>query len=881
MSRLNPRQQEACDYVGGPLLVLAGAGSGKTSVITRKIAHLIQNCGIRAQYIVAMTFTNKAAREMKERVGTLLRPGEGRGLTVCTFHNLGLNIIRKEHERLGYKPGFDLRRDRHQGLAVGHHAKGILRRRRHRRDQEHDRCLEERPDPARRGPGKARNPREQTAAIVYTHYQRTLKAFNAVDFDDLILLPVKLFEEHKDVLERWQNRVRYLLVDEYQDTNASQYLLVKMLIGMRNQFTVVGDDDQSIYAWRGARPENLMLLKEDYPSLKVVMLEQNYRSTSRILRCANVLIANNPHAFEKQLWSEMGVGDEIRVIRCKNEEAEAERVAMEILTLHLRTNRPYSDFAILYRGNYQAKLIELKLQHHQVPYRLSGGNSFFGRQEVKDLMAYLRLLVNPDDDNAYLRVINVPRREIGSTTLENSATTPPSVACRCTLPARSWAWASTGCPLHRAPAALQALARRGAPARGPGRPIAALHDMIRDIDYENWIRQNTASDKAAEFRISNVWFLIDALKNTLEKDEEGDMTIEDAIGKLVLRDMLERQQEEEENAEGVQMMTLHASKGLEFPYVFIMGMEEEILPHRSSIEADTIEEERRLAYVGITRARQTLAFTFAAKRKQYGEIIDCTPAGSGRTAAGRPGLGGPGRRACRSEGRARQQCAGRHPGHAQTLINPYYSTFAAAWSVATFATSRNTTVEALKQKIREEGIVLSDQVLKVDAFLNHQIDPALMQLIGDEFARLFADSGVTKIVTIEASGIAPAVMTGLKLGVPVIFARKHQSLTLTENLLTASVYSFTKQTENTVAISPRHLNSSDRVLVIDDFLANGKASQALISIIKQAGATVAGLGIVIEKSFRGGRAELDSQGYRVESLARVKSLEGGVVTFID
>ena len=626
-SRLNPRQQEARDYVGGPLLVLAGAGSGKTSVITRKIAHLIQNCGIRAQYIVAMTFTNKAAREMKERVATLLRPGEGRGLTVCTFHNLGLNIIRKEHERLGYKPGFsifdesdikallsDIMQKEYSGDDGIDEIKNMIGA------WKNDLVL---PPEALE---KARNPREQTAAIVYTHYQRTLKAFNAVDFDDLILQPVKLFQEHPEVLERWQNRVRYLLVDEYQDTNASQYLLVKMLIGMRNQFTVVGDDDQSIYAWRGARPENLMLLKEDYPSLKIVMLEQNYRSTSRILRCANVLIANNPHAFEKQLWSEMGVGDEIRVIRCKNEEAEAERVAMEILTLHLRTNRPYSDFAILYRGNYQAKLIELKLQHHQVPYRLSGGNSFFGRQEVKDLMAYLRLLVNPDDDNAYLRVINVPRREIGSTTLEKlgNYSTERGISMYA-------ASEELGLGEHLDARYTERLQRFKHWLDGVRHkvaledPIAALHEMIRDIDYENWIRQQTASDKAAEFRISNVWFLVEALKNTLEKDEEGDMTIEDAIGKLVLRDMLERQQEEEENAEGVQMMTLHASKGLEFPYVFIMGMEEEILPHRSSIEADTIEEERRLAYVGITRARQTLAFTFAAKRKQYGEIIDCTP----------------------------------------------------------------------------------------------------------------------------------------------------------------------------------------------------------------------------------------------------------------
>lgn len=627
MSRLNPRQQEAVNYVGGPLLVLAGAGSGKTSVITRKIAYLVQQCGIRAQHIVAVTFTNKAAREMKERVSSLLRGAEGRGLTVSTFHNLGLNIIRKEHARLGYKPGFsifdetdikallsDIMQKEYSGDDGVDEIKNCIG------NWKNDLVLPE------EALANARNPKEQTAAIVYLHYQRTLKAYNAVDFDDLILLPVKLFRDNPDILEKWQYRVRYMLVDEYQDTNASQYLLVKLLVQHRAQFTVVGDDDQSIYAWRGARPENLMQLKEDFPSLKVVMLEQNYRSTSRILKCANVLIANNPHVFEKQLWSEMGVGDPIRVIRCRNEDAEAERIAMEILTLHLRTQRPYSDFAILYRGNHQAKLMELKLQHHQIPYRLSGGTSFFGRQEVKDLMSYFRLLVNPDDDNAFLRVINVPRREIGSTTLEKlgNYATERKISMYAAAD-------EIGLAEHldsRYTERLQRFKRFMDKVRqqcAESDPIAALRSMVMDIDYENWIRQNASSDKVADFRMGNVWFLVDALKNTLERDEEGGMTIEEAIAKLVLRDMLERQQEEEEGAEGVQMMTLHASKGLEFPYVFIMGVEEDILPHRSSIEADTIEEERRLAYVGITRARQNLAMTFAAKRKQYGEIIDCSP----------------------------------------------------------------------------------------------------------------------------------------------------------------------------------------------------------------------------------------------------------------
>ena len=627
MSRLNPRQQEAVNYVGGPMLVLAGAGSGKTSVITRKIAYLIQQCGIRAQYIVAVTFTNKAAREMKERVSSLLRGGEGKGLTVSTFHNLGLNIIRKEYVHLGYKPGFSifdegdikaLLSDIMQKEYAGDD--GVDEIKNYIGSWKNDLVTPE------EALASARNPKEQTAAVVYTHYQRTLKAYNAVDFDDLIMQPVKLFQDHPEVLEKWRNKVRYMLVDEYQDTNASQYLLVKLLVQERAHFTVVGDDDQSIYAWRGARPENLMQLKEDFPSLKVVMLEQNYRSTSRILKCANVLISNNPHAFEKQLWSEMGHGDPIRVIRCRNEEAEAERVAMEILTLHLRTQRPYSDFAILYRGNYQAKLIELKLQHHQIPYRLSGGTSFFSRQEVKDLMSYFRLLVNPDDDNAFLRVINVPRREIGSTTLEklgNYATARKiSMYAACDEIGLGELMDSRFTDrLSRFKRYMDNLRQQCA----QNDPIAALRSMVMDIDYETWVRSQTSSDKAADFRMGNVWFLIDALKNTLERDEEGEMTIEEAIAKLVLRDMLERQQEEEEGAEGVQMMTLHASKGLEFPYVFIMGMEEEILPHRSSIEADTIEEERRLAYVGITRARQNLAMTFAAKRKQYGEIIECMP----------------------------------------------------------------------------------------------------------------------------------------------------------------------------------------------------------------------------------------------------------------
>ena len=626
MSRLNPRQQEAVEYISGPLLVLAGAGSGKTSVITRKIAYLVKECGIRAQHIVAVTFTNKAAREMKERVGQLLRGPDARGLTVSTFHNLGLNIIRKEHQRLGYKPGFSIfdQQDAtalitdlmHKDYGAEDGIEGIQAQ---ISNWKNDLIL---PDEAL---AQAKTPQEQTAASVYMHYQRTLKAYNAVDFDDLILIPVVLFRDNPDVLEKWQFRIRYMLVDEYQDTNASQYLLVKMLVGSQARFTVVGDDDQSIYAWRGARPENLALLKEDFPHLKVVMLEQNYRSTSRILRAANTLIANNPHVFEKQLWSELGYGEPLRVIRCRNEEAEAERVAVEIQNQHHQHKRAWREFAILYRGNHQARLIELKLQHHQIPYHLSGGTSFFSRQEVKDLMSYLRLLVNPDDDNALLRVINVPRREIGPATLEKLGTYANERQI-----SMHQACGETGLAERldtRYSERLQRFITWLDSARKHcygDDPIGGLRQMVLDLDYENWIRQNCSSDEVAAKRMGNVWFLIDSLKNILEKDESGESTIEDAIAKLVLRDMLERQ-EEEEDSDRVQLMTLHASKGLEYPHVFIMGMEEEILPHRSSIEADSVEEERRLAYVGITRARKTLAFTFAAKRRQFGEIIDCAP----------------------------------------------------------------------------------------------------------------------------------------------------------------------------------------------------------------------------------------------------------------
>ncbi|GAB0153633.1 DNA helicase Rep [Marinobacterium sp. BA1] len=628
MSRLNPRQREAVHYIGGPLLVLAGAGSGKTSVITRKIAWMVQDAGIEARRIAAVTFTNKAAREMKERVSQLLGKQEGRGLTVSTFHTLGLSIIRRERKHLGLKSGFSLFDDQD--------SKALLRDLMLQNDEDTDQLNEVQhrisnwkndmltPDQAL---AEAQLPQDILAARAYEAYDRHLRAYNAVDFDDLILLPVQLFSNHSDVLERWQRRIQYLLVDEYQDTNLSQYRLVRLLVGHRSGLTVVGDDDQSIYAWRGARPENLAQLQTDFPSLKVVKLEQNYRSTSRILKAANTLIANNPHVFEKTLWSEMGYGDPIRVIHTRNDDAEAERIATEILDRHLRERIGFRDFAVLYRGNHQARLIEMKLQHYQVPYKLSGGTSFFARAEIKDLMSYFKVLINRDDDNAFLRIINLPRREIGPSTLqrlgEYASGREVSLFDACgelgleqVLPAQAVERLRRFCDL------IDRLYQRCR----DGDPIAAIHELMDEIDYPGWIRQNASSDVVAEKRMQNVYFLIESLQSTLERLQEEDegAGIEDAIARLVLLDMLNRQ-EEEDDSDRVQLMTLHASKGLEFPHVFLLGMEEELLPHRNSIEMDTIEEERRLAYVGITRAQKTLTMTLAKQRRQFGEWMDCTP----------------------------------------------------------------------------------------------------------------------------------------------------------------------------------------------------------------------------------------------------------------
>ena len=626
--KLNPAQESAVTYVSGPCLVLAGAGSGKTRVITNKIAHLVRNCDMPARYIAAVTFTNKAAREMKERVAQTLGKPEAKGLKVSTFHTLGLNIIKSEVKALGLKSGFSLFDDKDTMALLNDLTEQTL-------DGDKDQlkllqsCISNwkndllTPDMLLK---TATSQGEKEFAGFYQQYQNHLKAYNALDFDDLIMLPTLLLKANEAARTKSQSRIRYLLVDEYQDTNTSQYELVKLLVGERARFTVVGDDDQSIYSWRGARPQNLNLLQEDFPRLKVIKLEQNYRSSGRILHCANILIQNNPHIFDKTLFSALGYGDYLRVLVAKNEEHEAERVVAELLA-HKFTNRTqFKDYAILYRGNHQSRLFEKLLMSNRIPYKISGGMSFFGRAEIKDIMSYLRLLVNQDDDNALLRIINTPSRGIGRATLEKLGNFANQLgvsmfeaACHDSL--SSVLTGKGYLAVHNFARWIVTLSDEAV----RGDTAATLRSMIRAMGYEEWLYEHSPSPKAAEMAMANVSTLFGWVTDMLEGNElDAPMTLQEVVNRLILRDMMERGEEDGE-ADQVQLMTLHASKGLEFPIVFLVGMEEGLLPHQSSIDEDNVEEERRLAYVGITRAQRELIFTLSKERRQFGEVIQPEP----------------------------------------------------------------------------------------------------------------------------------------------------------------------------------------------------------------------------------------------------------------
>lgn len=625
--RLNTSQQDAVEYAEGPCLVLAGAGSGKTRVIINKIAWLIRQCGYQPRQIAAVTFTNKAAREMKERVAQSLGRKETRGLKISTFHTLGLEIIKHEFSALGMKSTFSLFDDQDQLSLLKELTFDALKEDKNLLQQLMSVISNWKNDliePAQ-AQALAINEQQHTFAHCYKLYDAHLRACNILDFDDLILLPTLLLSRNEAVRERWQQRIKYLLIDEYQDTNTSQYQMVKLLTGTRARFTVVGDDDQSIYSWRGARPQNLLLLQQDFPNLKVIKLEQNYRSSQRILRSANILIANNSHVYAKTLFSQLGEGAPLKVITASDEAHEAERVMGELIAHRFIHKTRYSDYAILYRGNHQSRIFEKNLIQNRIPYRISGGTSFFSRPEIKDVLAYLRLITNQDDNSAFLRIINTPRRAIGPTTLQKlgewATMRQKSLFRAChdlglaeTLTERGWQ------NLQQFSQWFTQIIQRSEVD-----PTCAVKDLIQGIDYESWLFESSASTKAAEMRIKNVNTLFQWLTDMLAGSGlDEPMTLAQVVARFTLRDMLERGENEEE-LDQVQLMTLHASKGLEFPFVFLVGMEEGLLPHQSSIDENNIEEERRLAYVGITRAQKELTFSLCSERRQYGELIRPEP----------------------------------------------------------------------------------------------------------------------------------------------------------------------------------------------------------------------------------------------------------------
>lgn len=623
--KLNPEQQSAVEYIDGPLLVLAGAGSGKTRVITQKIAWLIRECQYQGRNICAVTFTNKAAREMQQRIAGVLAKHERRGLKIATFHNLGLKMIRKSLDTCGLHKGFsifdseDCMRLIREFLPTG--------RAKEREfpimvQQQISRWKNDLLSDKQVLGQVTQDEVEQLAQELYLSYNQALQAYNAVDFDDLIRIPVGLLKEHATIREYWQNSIRHLLVDEYQDSNSCQYEMVKNIVGIQARFTVVGDDDQSIYAWRGARPENLAQLQEDFPRLKIVKLEQNYRSTSIILDSANYLIRHNPHLFEKALWSELGRGEPIRVVVCRDEFDEAEQVVADLASHRLRHQRAFKEYAILYRGNHQSRLFEKVLRNQGIPYAISGGQSWFAKAEIKDVFSYCRLVANDKDDAAFLRALTTPRRGVGEASLDLLGRKAQQQECSLfqACDAALLQEEIKEKPLN----ALLQFKQWILDLRNRLKHtsiVEVLRMMVEESGYEAYLYEQVDSPVKAEKRMNQVWELVEWIGRLSDKDPEA--SLGDIVNKLILIDLLEQGEAEEDDR--VQLMTLHASKGLEFPFVYLVGMEEELLPHRSSIENDDIEEERRLAYVGITRAQLALCMTLAQRRRKAGELQDCQP----------------------------------------------------------------------------------------------------------------------------------------------------------------------------------------------------------------------------------------------------------------
>lgn len=624
MPELNPQQKAAVQYINGPLLVVAGAGTGKTTVITRKIAWLVRDYGISPRHIVTVTGTNKAARDMKSRVADLLNNPNSNELVISTFHMLGLKILRDHLDIIGYRPGFSIydSEDSQSLLAKllrGHSSsKSPLADAVQRQISLWKINLVTPADAPLSAGGETI---QDAAARVYGEYERYLQAYHAMDVDDLTLKPVRLFQNHPEILEEWMKRQRYLLVDDYQNTNPCQHELVRLLAG-GGAVTVAGDDDQSINARFGACLDNMKQLQHEFPALKVIKLEQNYRSCGRILKAANALIGNNAHIYDKTLWCDGDYGEPLRVLKARGDDHEAERVVTELLYHKFKHNTDFRDYAILFRDNSQSCVFERVLRERRIPYYLSGGASFFDKTEIRDVMAYLRLLCNPGDDNAFMRVINTPRREIDTATLQQltayaaelgtglmQASLDAGIERRLTVRQLECLRAFTNW--------LKNVIERSS-LEDPARLVC---DMLGELHYEAWLMDTSNDLKIAQRRMENVLELVSWIQR-LANQEEDDTSFNGLVARLILTGILDKGNEENPG-DYVSLMSLHAARGLEFPHVFFVGLEEGLLPHHDSLTDNALEEERRLAYVGMTRAKKTLTFSFVERRKRSGEVITC------------------------------------------------------------------------------------------------------------------------------------------------------------------------------------------------------------------------------------------------------------------
>ena len=637
---LNNAQMQAVHHLHGPCLVLAGAGSGKTRVIVHKIARLLQT-GLEPRQIAAITFTNKAAAEMRERTKALVGARAAKDLAISTFHSLGVRMLRSDGTRIGLKERFSIL-DSDDVLGVLKDAGGSSDNALARRWQWGISLWKNQGLDADGADAAAASDEERVAARVMRRYEERLAAFQAVDFDDLISLPLKLLQRDDEARAKWRGTFAHILVDEYQDTNAVQYELLKTLVGEAGHFTAVGDDDQSIYGWRGATIDNLKRLPQDYPALKLIALEQNYRSTGHILRAANAVIAHNPKVFEKKLWSEFGDGEPVRVLQCDSDEHEAERVVARIQSTRSAggAHIKLSDFAVLYRANHQARVLETKLRTAQIPYKVSGGQSYFDRAEIKDLCAWLRLLVNADDDPAFLRAVTTPKRGIGHQTLaalgEFASTWKLSLFESLFSPSLGTALKGRAIDgLHEFGRSVNDLEYRARHTSGEGDARNLLHGWLKDIAYEQHLHDGEDSEKLAAARWGNVLEFVDWIArrcggSTAQGDDaiEAQTVLQVAQTISLILSLADRADEQDV----VTLSTLHAAKGLEWPHVVLAGVNEGLLPFRSSSEdasaeltPERIEEERRLMYVGITRARSTLLVSTLRRRKKGRETVPGVP----------------------------------------------------------------------------------------------------------------------------------------------------------------------------------------------------------------------------------------------------------------